>query len=239
MRRAAAFFLLGLSSYLSACLEVPKIDPPPFVIDDFEGSDLMPRTKGFGPWSCEVVSPDSADGGAPGDPDAGTQPAIDGGSTISCARESNGDQGSCCALRMSFNLPPGMLGQDDDARISTSMDLHSAPMDFTRFQTFTFSSILETPVATPLPNGTHVFVELGCRSLQGSSSQSVSQSVPIEVGSGWTPYPLPLSKFTLAGASSNQACLVAVDSIRFVIRPGRFSEPAIGTLHIDNVYLFQ
>jgi hypothetical protein len=223
---------------LPACLEIPKLDSPPFVIDDFEQGDLIPRAKGFLSWKCDPVSADEADGGAPVDPDGGP-PATGSGSTVDCVVESNGDQHSCCALRASFNLLPGMLGQYDNARVYTNMDLHTAPMDFTRFQTFVFSSIVESPAGMPLPNGTELYVELGCRSLQGSTFQSVSQPVPFEVGRDWTPARLPMSLFMLTGASRNQACLVAVDSIRFVIRPGRFAQPAVGTLHIDNVYLLQ
>ena len=44
--------------------------------------------------------------------------------------------------------------------------------------------------------------------------------------------------FIQDNSSTNQNCLVQVDSVRFIVRPGR-GQPASGTLHIDNVYLLE
>jgi hypothetical protein len=234
MERGACCFWLVL--LLPACLNVPKLDPPPFVIDDFEDGDLVPRATAFAPWACQTVSSDSVDGGAPAEADAAPAPPVDGGSTASCMRELSGGDNSCCALVASFNLPASTAGRHDDARVLTKTA--PSPVDFTRFQTFVFSSILESPPGG-LPSGTQLFVELGCSQLPPAGSRSAIQNVTFAVNSPWTASRLPMSMFTLDGAKMNEACLLAVDSIRFVVRPALGAQPALGALHIDNVYLLQ
>ena len=44
--------------------------------------------------------------------------------------------------------------------------------------------------------------------------------------------------FIQDNSSTNQNCLVQVDSVRFIVRPAR-GQPASGTLHIDNIYLLE
>jgi hypothetical protein len=230
MRPAAALLVL----LLPACLEVQKVDPGPYYIDDFEDGNLDPLANPFGTWGCAPVGPDG-DGGAPEDPDGGiATPPADGGSSVNCQPVvSDGDR-SCCSLSATFNLLPGASGHRDQAWVFTNAKRD--PVDFTRFQKFWFSSILEAPDG--LPSGTQLFVELGCSKVQAlASPAATSPPVSFVIGSGWKSSFVSLADFNQTGSRTNQDCLVKVDSVRFIVDTGLGAQPAIGTLHIDTVYL--
>jgi len=134
-------------------------------------------------------------------------------------------------LAAKFDLQPNAIGHN--ARALTNARV---PVDFTRFRTFVFSSILDS--SGELPSGTQLSVELGCSKIQKPAAASATQTFGFQIGRDWTPSRLGLSMFYQDNSSTNQNCLVQVDSIRFVVSPGR-GQPASGTLHIDNVYLLE
>ena len=232
--RSLSLLLVVAGSALAGCVEVAKLDPGPFVIDDFDDGDLWPRSKGFGMWTCDRGAVDTADAGSAGDAstEGGAQAAADDPSSVTCARDPFGEHG-CCGLAAKFDLQPDALGQQDDARVLTNAPV---PVNFTRFRTFVFSSIVEAP--GELPSGTDLFVELGCSRVQRPAASSAHLTFLFHFGRGWSATRLDLSTFMQDNSGSNQNCLVQVDSVRFIVRPGS-GQAASGTLHIDNVYLLE
>jgi hypothetical protein len=224
---------------LPACFDLQQVDPGPRFIDDFEGDGGLPTWNRFGAWSCRTFTgsgdpgapPDAgakADGGEPGEPDAGQ---------CHLAVQMPGD-GDKRALRTDFELtdPPDSIRQFPAAEVVTRTT--GGTVDVSGFAQLVFSAILESaplPI-TPLPSGTRFVVELGCSTFTGDPI--ATQTVALTLGADWTELRLKLSDFTLKNMTRPQPCLALVDSIHFEVVPGLADGMSTGgSLFIDNISL--
>ena len=218
---------------LPACFDVQHVDPGPFYIDSFE--QAVPRAPNFGPGRCDTFMSPAADGGVSPDGDDGTDDAVQ---HVSCAvQQPVGDHPKALTAQFDLHDPFDMTKQTVGVVVSTDVTSSSGDgsgtVDLSGFQRLVFSAILESGTA-PLPSGTQLIVEIGCRPLL-LGVPVVSQAVAnLNIDSDWAQFPLALDDFLPSG----RACLLQANSLRFSVRPGLMDgKSARGTLSIDDVYL--
>lgn len=240
MHRTAAILGVLFLLALGACVDLAKVDPGPRFIDDFEDGGA-PTWNRFSPWTCDEINgavgkdAGARDGGVA---DAG-RPAQDAATASTCklSLEQPGSDDQQ-ALESVFTIEPTDGVRDYPGTEIVSRTVGHGTVDVTGFTQLVFAAILESAPPSPsLPSSTQFLVELGCSALS-SNPMATSQPVPYTLNAGWTELRLSLSTFTLNNTSRNQSCLALLDSIHFVVMPGRSNgAPVGGTLHIDNISL--
>jgi hypothetical protein len=225
-RTRVAAVLLVSALAAPACFDVHTVQPPIFVIDDFDDGDLQPSAANFGPWICYVFHADPNDGSG-------------------CTRDlDEGDQ-SPFSLSLSFtvNDPVDGAQQDGGGGLATYA---SQPEDLTRFLGINFHVKLDSGTP-PLPVDTVVDVEIGCQTASPESGSSMLHNLYVlqsgRYNDAWQTIDLALADFvlpsdpTMAINGGTPACLRLADGVRFAVHPGlRDGDSAQGFLHVDDIY---
>jgi hypothetical protein len=246
-RRPAATSLAfsALMALLPACFSLPKFDPGPRVLDDFEeDAGLSPTWALFASWSCRALTNrnpnERPDGGPDGGPDAGSDgggglTGPDGGVPIPCGvGPGDGDRG---ALVATFDLTAPSDGQQLAVEVATPTK--SGTVDLSGFGRFMFDAQLDSASSSAnLPAGTQLIVKLGCAKNGDDASEDEPVGITTEALS-WTSFSYSLDTFSPMNASPNQSCLTAINSVRFVVLLGRAppGTAIAGTLQLDNIEL--
>jgi hypothetical protein len=203
--------LLPLSAL--GCFDVETVDPgtvvEPFVVDDFEGDDQLPRAP-FGQWACRAFQPDD-------DATAVEQCAFVAGN------------GTPTAFMGAFALHDERNGMSEFEGASLGAST-TRPLDLRRYREISLS-VKFFPSDRVIGNAlNNLYIELTCRSapLDGTVTApsgevpSVIRQVTVSPSS-WFTFRIPLSRFDqpiwqldrIDG--SPEACLARVDGLAFVL----------------------
>jgi hypothetical protein len=214
------------------CFDVETVDPgtavEPFLVDDFESSDELPRPP-FQKWACRALQPDDDPTGIEGcafDPEAGTSTAFVG--------------------RFALRDEPNGITEYEGASLSTST---TRPVDLRRYRELAVSVrfFARDIVIGNAPN--NLYIELTCRSARvegvvgGPSGEvaSLFRQVPLNAGA-WSPYRIDLVDFIQPPwqldriDGGTEACLARIDSLALVLSTD-VADGSTGRveLSIDNV----
>ncbi len=250
LRRALAaivFVPWGFALFLPACYSLPKVDPGPHYIADFEEDAGLDGSawSAFGGWSCRAYTTDQpgSDGGQQAGPDGGMALAQatgpDGGLPVNCILGSGTDDrtNDQRALEATFDL----LAPNDGRQLAIEVESQTVlgtTVDFNSFNQFTFDVRLDSSsTSVKLPAGTQLKVQLGC--MTNASEHSVDQfppSITLDATS-WNTVTPPLSGFRGTDPSAGPSCLAVVDSVHFIVlfASAPAGSPIAGTLWLDNI----
>jgi hypothetical protein len=238
---------LGFALFSPACYSLPKVDPGPHYIADFEEDAGLDGSawSAFGGWSCRAYTTDQpgSDGGQEAAPDGGVvlgqAVSPDGGLPVSCILGSGTDDraNDQRALEAIF----GLLAPNDGRQLAIEVETQTVvgtTVDFNSFSQFTFDVRLDSnSTSVKLPAGTQLKVQLGCAT--NLSERSVDQFPPNITldATSWNTATPALSGFRGMDPSASPACLAVVDSVHFIVLfasapPG---SPIAGTLWLDNI----
>jgi len=208
-----------------ACFDVHTVQPPTFVIDDFDDGDLQPSAANFAAWICYIFHTDPNGAG--------------------CTRDRDEGDHSPYSLSLSFTVhdPADGTQQDVGAGLATYA---SQPEDLRRFLGLNFHIRLDS-VMSPLPVDTVVDVEIGCQTATPAPGSSTLHNLYVlqsgRYTEAWQTIDLALADFvpppepTMAIAGGAPACLQLADGIRFAVHPGLHDgDSAQGILHVDDIY---
>jgi hypothetical protein len=217
---------------LLGCFGVETVDPgsvvEPFLVDDFESADQLPRPP-FQQWACRAFQPDD-------DPTA----------IEDCAFDPEGGTSTAFMGAFALHDEPNGIPEFEGASLSTST---TRPLDLRRYHELAVS-VKFAPgdiVISNAPNS--LYIELTCRSARvegvvgGPSGEvaSLFRQLPLNPNA-WSPYRIDLVDFIQPPwqfdriDGGTDACLARIDSLALVLSTD-VADGSTGpaTLSIDNV----
>jgi hypothetical protein len=222
MTLAVAMLLAVLGA--TGCFDAQRVDPGPWVIDDFEDGDLNPFDRNFGAWGCYAW------------PQASLYPPV----------LDSGDE-SIFSLGLDFTIVNPADGSAISVGAGVQTGTAARPEDFTRFSEMVFSAKL-VPGVPSLPSSmTRFTVHLGCSTVpreDGTTPGNLYVPEQFDVTTDWQLVQLSIPDFTSAYYLATHvqggppACLRHVDSIHFEVEPVLpTGQSVVGRLDIDGISL--
>lgn len=207
--------ILAMTMAVAGCFDVPSDPAAPVLIDDFDGSDGLPRDRHFDQWSCGRYN-------QPGPKD-----------DCFCDHDPSTHRSPPYAMRLRATI---VATKDQSAPGDQLYTQATVAEDLSRMSEIGFSLRYEDG-SPALPSTALLWVELHCSSAGGRIQKSVDHWRSTD----WQTFSFPLSGMKLAWKAADAgltACLRQVDSIHFSVNGGLSgTDTGSFVLYVDDVYL--